>query len=485
MADLSRRALVIGRAALASARVARARGDSLAAHTFAREALDVFSRLGMPHEAAEARLEMARAIAAEQRELAIDEAKGARSTFRELGAARASGRHRGIPARARRRLGCRFAERPHADRSRTAGPRPPRAGDDERADREDAVHQREDRRPPREPDPREARRAQPCRGGCSGHAPRRPRIGRPNRENGRCAVELRGAVCPRGHRNVRRPNQRERNSHEHDTRLHRGQGEASSPPGRAATTPSSARPCRSSASSSPRPCDIRWDEEVLDVAAGNGNATLAAARRGGNVTSTDYVAALLDRGAERAAAEGLSRDVRSRRRRGAAVRRRRLRRRALDLRRHVRARITMRAARRAAARVPARRPDRARQLDADEPHRPDVQRPRHVRSAGRRACSRLRSGATSIHLDELFSGRARSIAVDAARVQLPLPLGGALRRRVPRRGTARCTRRSAPCQRRRQPHSSTTLIDLLERNNTADGALVIPSEYLEVVVTRA
>ena len=27
-------------------------------------------------------------------------------------------------------------------------------------------------------------------------------------------------------------------------------------------------------------CDLRWDERVLDVAAGNGNATLAAARRG-------------------------------------------------------------------------------------------------------------------------------------------------------------------------------------------------------------
>jgi ubiquinone/menaquinone biosynthesis C-methylase UbiE len=52
-------------------------------------------------------------------------------------------------------------------------------------------------------------------------------------------------------------------------------------------------------------CDIRWDEKVLDVAAGNGNATLAAARRGANVTSTDYVKALLDRGSERANAEGL------------------------------------------------------------------------------------------------------------------------------------------------------------------------------------
>lgn len=52
-------------------------------------------------------------------------------------------------------------------------------------------------------------------------------------------------------------------------------------------------------------CDLRWDERVLDVAAGNGNATLAAARRGCQVTSTDYVSALLDRGAERAAAERL------------------------------------------------------------------------------------------------------------------------------------------------------------------------------------
>lgn len=52
-------------------------------------------------------------------------------------------------------------------------------------------------------------------------------------------------------------------------------------------------------------CDLRCDERVLDVAAGNGNATLAAARRGCLVTSTDYVETLLMRGAERAAAERL------------------------------------------------------------------------------------------------------------------------------------------------------------------------------------
>lgn len=52
--------------------------------------------------------------------------------------------------------------------------------------------------------------------------------------------------------------------------------------------------------------DLRAGERVLDVAAGNGNATLAAARRFGDVTSTDYVGALLERGRERAAAEHLS-----------------------------------------------------------------------------------------------------------------------------------------------------------------------------------
>ena len=51
--------------------------------------------------------------------------------------------------------------------------------------------------------------------------------------------------------------------------------------------------------------DLRACSRVLDVAAGNGNATLAAARRFAHVTSTDYVGALLERGRERAAAEHL------------------------------------------------------------------------------------------------------------------------------------------------------------------------------------
>ncbi len=50
--------------------------------------------------------------------------------------------------------------------------------------------------------------------------------------------------------------------------------------------------------------DLRSGSLVLDVAAGNGNVTLAAARRGARVTSTDYVPTLLERGRLRAAAEG-------------------------------------------------------------------------------------------------------------------------------------------------------------------------------------
>jgi ubiquinone/menaquinone biosynthesis C-methylase UbiE len=52
--------------------------------------------------------------------------------------------------------------------------------------------------------------------------------------------------------------------------------------------------------------DLRAGQRVLDVAAGNGNATLAAARRWCDVTSTDYVGALLDRARARASAEGLA-----------------------------------------------------------------------------------------------------------------------------------------------------------------------------------
>jgi ubiquinone/menaquinone biosynthesis C-methylase UbiE len=52
--------------------------------------------------------------------------------------------------------------------------------------------------------------------------------------------------------------------------------------------------------------DLRSGQKVLDVAAGNGNASLAAARRWCDVVSTDYVPSLLERGRLRAEAEGFS-----------------------------------------------------------------------------------------------------------------------------------------------------------------------------------
>ena len=52
--------------------------------------------------------------------------------------------------------------------------------------------------------------------------------------------------------------------------------------------------------------DLRSGQKVLDVAAGNGNASLAAARRWCDVVASDYVPALLERARERAAAERLA-----------------------------------------------------------------------------------------------------------------------------------------------------------------------------------
>jgi ubiquinone/menaquinone biosynthesis C-methylase UbiE len=56
--------------------------------------------------------------------------------------------------------------------------------------------------------------------------------------------------------------------------------------------------------------DVAAGELVLDVAAGNGNAALAAARRGAVVTASDYVEQLLDRTGARADAEGLAVELR-------------------------------------------------------------------------------------------------------------------------------------------------------------------------------
>lgn len=86
----SGRPLVQAQTALATARLALADGDAATANVAARGALDAFGRLGMPHEAAEARLELARAVGPELPALALADARAALAAFRDLGASRSA-----------------------------------------------------------------------------------------------------------------------------------------------------------------------------------------------------------------------------------------------------------------------------------------------------------------------------------------------------------------------------------------------------------
>ena len=133
--------------------------------------------------------------------------------------------------------------------------------------------------------------------------------------------------------------------------------------------------------------DLRSGQRVLDVAAGNGNATLAAARRFAEVTSTDYVGSLLERGRERATADRLTVGVPRGRRRSAAVCGRELRRRAVDVRRDVYAEPAAGGGRND-PRVSSGRKDRPRKLDPGGFHRAVVQDHRQAFAAAvRRAVS--------------------------------------------------------------------------------------------------
>jgi DNA-binding NarL/FixJ family response regulator len=92
LAELARSSqitLVAARADLAAARVAMAAGSASEAADTASRALALFSRLAMPLDMGEARLEFARALAADAPELARDEARTAYGAFQELGASRA------------------------------------------------------------------------------------------------------------------------------------------------------------------------------------------------------------------------------------------------------------------------------------------------------------------------------------------------------------------------------------------------------------
>ena len=221
---------------------------------------------------------------------------------------------------------------------------------------------------------------------------------------------------------------------------------------------------------------------MLDVAAGNGNATLAAARRFAYVTSTDYVPALLEQGAARARAEGLDVDYQVADAEDLPFANGTFDVAALDVRRDVHA--GPRASRgRSAARRTQRRPHRPGELDAGGLHRPAVQGDRQVPAAARgpRVAGALGHGAA--HRAALRS-RGRRHPLHAQQLQLPLPVR-AHWIHIFRTFYGPTHKAFAALEPAKQAGLERDIIALLERLNVGgDSSLVVPSEYLEVVVTK-
>ena len=227
--------------------------------------------------------------------------------------------------------------------------------------------------------------------------------------------------------------------------------------------------------------DLRAGERVLDVAAGNGNATLAAARRFAEVTSTDYVGALLERGKERAAAERLpvtfqvadaealpfgdgSFDV------------------ALstfgvmftagpgDLRGG------------AIARGAPRRPHWLRQLDAGRLHRPAVQDYRQACAAARRHQVARRRGVPRRDSRELFPRDEVKASRQIFNFRYKSPAHWL---EVFKSFYGPMNRAFAALDAGKQAELQADVIALLGRmNRGGTETLIVPSEYLEVVVTK-
>ena len=84
-------------------------------------------------------------------------------------------------------------------------------------------------------------------------------------------------------------------------------------------------------------CAVSAGQEVLDLAAGDGNFALACAREGASVVASDLAPAMVERGARRTGEEGYDVEWVRGRRRGASLRGRPLRLRRLGVRRGVRA----------------------------------------------------------------------------------------------------------------------------------------------------
>ena len=140
-----------------------------------------------------------------------------------------------------------------------------------------------------------------------------------------------------------------------------------------------------------------------------------------------------------------------------------------------------RAAARARARLQARRQDRPRELDAGRLHRPALQDDRQARAAAGR---RQVAGAVG-HARAARRAVRHACRLDrrgAAAFRLPLPLGRALDRGLPDllRAGAQGLRRARAGSRQALERD---LLELIERQPRGDGTMVVPSEYLEAVIT--
>ena len=363
LAARSGRRLLEARSALVNARLALAEGRPSAALEPARWALAAFGALGMPLEAADARLELARALAGELPQLALVEARAAHAAYKELGAARAMD----AAAAVLRELGAGTSGGPQGVGELTSREREvlslvargmtnARIAEALFISEKTAGHHVE-------PDPLEARRPQPRRGGdARGQARRRPRIGlKIGNRTGR----------PPDVRSVPRLHTRRAMDHAFDDleeamttvtveslkHVHRATWNAGDYAAVAEAITDEFVPDHLLDRVSVEP-----GQAVLDVATGTGNVALRAAANA-DVTGLDLDARVVRDRAPTRPGMGRRGELGRGRRRGAAVRRRELRPRPVGLRCPVRA-PSPACGRRALPRLQAGRHHRSRQLDA-------------------------------------------------------------------------------------------------------------------------
>ena len=229
--------------------------------------------------------------------------------------------------------------------------------------------------------------------------------------------------------------------------------------------------------------DLRAGQSVLDVAAGNGNISLAAARRWGKVVSTDYVPALLERGRERAAAERL--DIEFRQADAEALP---FADASFDVVVSTFGVMFTPDQDRAAAElirvVQARRQDRPRELDARGLHRPGLQDDRQASAAAGRGQIARALGDRGAHQRILRRRRPPSIKIQ--------PRAFAFRYHsaqhwleVFKTYYGPLLKAFAALEPRAQAALAEDLLALIGRfNRSGDESMVVPSDYLEIVVTR-